>query len=94
MFPDDHFIWGPYPKDVLSYKSDTVVEYKTPASTEELGTGSALHPNGSSIRGVAVLVGQEPSLLLLSVRLPANLTGLTSEIIGQIERDAARRQFR
>jgi hypothetical protein len=83
-------VFGPYPRDSLTYKSDRVVEYKTPAQTDGLGTYSWLKKNGSPIEGVAMLVGQTPDLSLLSVRLPAELVGLTSVIVHQFERDAER----
>ena len=68
--PASPFTFGPYSKDSLTYKRTTVVEYKTPAQTEGLGTHSSLLKNGSPIEGVAILIGQTPDLLLLSVRLP------------------------
>ena len=82
--------FGPYRNDMLTYKGKTVVEYKTPAETEGLGTRSRLKKNGSPIAGAAILIGQTPDLLLLSVRLPADLAGLTSAIVGQAESDATR----
>jgi len=68
-----------------------VVEYKTPAQTDGLGTyNSTLKKNNNAIDGAAILVGPTPDLLLLSVRLPPELNGLASVIIRQIERDAER----
>jgi hypothetical protein len=67
-----------------------VVEYTTPAQTEGLGTHSRLKKNGSPIYGAAILIGQAPDLTLLSVRLPDDLTGLTSAIVRQVESDSAR----
>lgn len=84
------FKFGPFPKDELTYKSNRVVEYKTPAQTEGLGTHAWLKKNGSPIEGVAMLVGQTHDLLLLSVRLPPGLNGITSLIIRQFERAAGR----
>lgn len=84
------FTFGPYPQDRLTYKGKTIVEYRTPAEEEGLGTHSWLEKNDSPIDGVAMLVGQAPDLLLLSVRLPLNLTGLTSAIVRQVELDAER----
>jgi hypothetical protein len=82
------FTHGPYPKDVLRYKSKAV-EYKTPAQTEGLGTHSGLLKNSSPIEGVAILTGDKPpDVLHLSVRLPPELSGLTPVIVGQFERDA------
>ena len=86
-FPQNPFIAGPYPEDLLRYKSKTAVEYKTPPQTEGLGTHSSLLKNDSPIEGVAILVGKTPDLVLLSVRLPPELLGLTSAIVGQVERD-------
>jgi hypothetical protein len=83
-----------YPKDALTYRSNSVAEYKTPAQTDGLGTHSWLRKSGSPIEGVAMLVGQTPDLLLLSVRLPQELRGLTSVIIRQFERDAERRDIK
>jgi hypothetical protein len=88
--PSPSFTFAPYPRDTLTYKSKTVVEYKTLANADGLGTHSQLKKNGHQIMGVAILVGQTPNALLLSVRLPPDLTGLTSAIIRQVERDAAR----
>ena len=83
--------FGPYPKDVLTYKSDRRVEYRTPAQADGLGTyDSSLKKNGSPIEGVAMLTGRTPDLLLLSVRLPPGLNGLTSVIVRQVERDTER----
>jgi hypothetical protein len=86
--PTMSFATGPYLGDKLTYKSKEIVEYQTPAQTEGLGTYSGLLKNDSAISGVAILVGDFPDLLLLSIRVPAELTGLTSAIISQMERDA------
>jgi len=80
--------FDPYPKDALTYRSKELVEYKTPARTEGVGTHSWLRQNGSPIVGVAMLVGPTPDLL--SVRLPSESSGFTSVIIRQFERDAER----
>ena len=81
--------FGPYPKDLLTYKGNRVVEYKTPAQTDGLGTyHSSLKKNSSPIDGVAMLVGPAPDLVLLSVRLPPELNALTSVTVRQLERDA------
>ena len=86
--------FAPYPKDRLTYLSDSVVEYNTPAGTAGLGTHSEwLRANGSPIQGVAILtMGDISETLVLSVRLPAGLAGLTPEVVRQFERDAARRK--
>jgi hypothetical protein len=48
--------------------------------------GGAIH--------VAILQGDTPDLLLLTVRLPPDMYDLTSHIIQQVERDDAESQFR
>jgi hypothetical protein len=87
--PDDSFTFAPYPNDSLVYKSKALVEYRTPAQTDGLGTYSWLTKSTIPIQGAAMLVSGEYDLALLSVRLPANLNGLTATIISQFERDAA-----
>ena len=85
--PINSIVFGPYPTDTLTYKSKTAVEFKTPPLKEGLGTYKWIKKSGSPIDGVAILVGQAPDLLLLSVRLPPNLDGLTSAIVRQAERE-------
>ena len=87
--PERSFTFGPCPKDVLLYKSNELVEYKTPAQSEGLGTHS-LKKSGSAIEGVAMLVGQRLDLVFLSVRLPPEWNELTSVIVRQVERDTER----
>jgi hypothetical protein len=87
--PASSFPFGPYPGDELTYKSDEIVEYQTPAQTEGLGTDSLLLKDDKSISGVAILTGQDSDLLHLSVRLPQAQIGLTASIVQQVERDVA-----
>jgi hypothetical protein len=91
LSPPDTFSFGPFPKDKLTSKGATVTEYITPAQTDGLGTHSDLRRNASPIQGVAILVERAPDLLLLAVRLPPELAGLTSGIIHQVEHDAESR---
>lgn len=86
--PADSFPFGPYPKDKLIRKGEKVVEYETPAQTDGFGTDSRLLKNADPIRGVAILIGETPDLLRLSVRVPPNLADLTPTIIQQLERDS------
>lgn len=86
--PAGSFPFGPYPNDILTYKDKRTVEYETPAQAGGLGTRSSLKKNDRPIDGVAMLIGKTPDLVLLSVRLPSGLTGLTPAIVGQLERDA------
>jgi hypothetical protein len=88
--PAKSFPRGPYPLDKLTYKSNEIVEYQTPAEEDGLGTRSRLKKNGNPINGVAVLSGpsSEPSLSLLSTRLPIDLNDLSPAITQQVEREA------
>jgi len=51
-------LFGPYPKDKLTYRNNRVVEYITPAQTEGLGTQGSLKTSNSPIEGVAILIRQ------------------------------------
>jgi hypothetical protein len=88
---------GSYPKDTLARRGEKIVEYNTPAQTEGLGSfHSWLGKSDLPIRGAAIIVddsattGGGPDLVLLSVRLPHALNGLTPVIVGQFERDTIR----
>ncbi|HUD15381.1 MAG TPA: hypothetical protein VMQ56_17135 [Terracidiphilus sp.] len=86
--PAASFPVGPYPTDKLTYRSKKVVEFETPPNSKGLGTDSRLRVNASPIRGVAILFGEEPSLVHASLRLPAGSENLIQTIIGQIEKEA------
>lgn len=88
--PANPYTFAPYPNDRLTYRSKSVVEYRTPAEAEGLGTRSSLSKNNSPIEGVAMLVGQPPDLILVSVRLPPAQAQLAPVIVRQAERDAVR----
>jgi hypothetical protein len=80
---------GPYPNDSLKYRSETVVEFTTPARKDGLGTHySWLKPNDSPVTGVAILIGDPPDLLHLSVRLPPESTRLAPVIVQHFENTA------
>jgi hypothetical protein len=87
--PASSFPYGPYPKDTLNYRSKNIVEFQTPAFAEGLGTSSRLQMNGSPIKGVAILFGDEPNLFQLCVRLSPETADLAQLIIQQTEREAA-----
>jgi hypothetical protein len=79
----------------MTFRSKSVVEFKTPARTGGLGTDSTwLRANELPIAGVAILIsnspgiGDAPGVLLLSARLPAELAGLTPAIVRYAERHA------
>ena len=83
------FPFGPYPKDKLTYRSKSVVEFETPANTQGLGTDSRLQANASPIDGVAILSGADTDLILLSARLSAKDRDLIPLIVQQVESEAA-----
>lgn len=91
-FLAEGMVFGPYPSDELVYRSDRVVEYRTPPRLEGLGTiTSKLNPSDRPIVGVATLLGELPEIdaLLLSVRLPPEMMSLQGSIVEQLEREAA-----
>ena len=88
--PASSFPYGPYPVDSLKYRGENVVEFSTPAQAEGLGTDSRLQKNDTPISGAALLVGEEPDLLRVWVRLPSENSDLSQLIIQQTEREAAR----
>ena len=88
--PASSFPSGPYPKDILTYRSNELVEYQTPAETDGLGTNSNLQPDVNPISGVAMLMAEDSDsdLLQLSVRLLPQQSELAAAIVQQVERDA------
>jgi hypothetical protein len=87
--PASSFPFGPYPKDKLTYRSKSIVEYETPANTEGLGTVSRLQANASPIDGVAILSGADTDLVLLSARLAEKDRDLIQTIVRQVEKESA-----
>lgn len=87
--PASSFPAGPYPGDKIIRRSDKIVEFQTPPTMKGLGTDSMLRANSSPIQGVAILVGEEPSLVQASVRLSPSNQDLIQTILMQIEKDAA-----
>jgi len=90
--PASDFPRGPYPSDKLVYKGTESVEFETAANAEGLGTDSRLLPGPDPIRGANILVGADPDLLSLAVRLPAKDKDLVSTIIRQVDDQAATRK--
>jgi hypothetical protein len=79
------FPFGTYPGDKLTYKSKGVVEYTTAPQSEGLGTQSRLKKNDSPIDGAAIIVGDPPNLIQLSMRLPSGFEDIDATIIHQVE---------
>src|SRR6185437_13400413 len=90
IVPASAFPSGPYPSDTLKHRGKNIVEFWTPARKDGLGTQSRLLKSDSPICGVAILFGEEPSLLQLSMRLPSESSDLAQLIIAQAEREAER----
>jgi len=86
----DSIVFGPYPHDILRYKSTRIVEYTTPAQTDGMGTRGFLKKDTLPIRGAAILAGDPPELYRISVRLPTDMGALASAIIDHAEREAAK----
>ena len=88
--------FGPYPKDTLRYRSNRVVEYKTPARTDGLGNfESWLGKNNLPIEGAAVLLigsphatNDIPHVMLLSIRFPPDLARFAPTIVHHFEQEA------
>ena len=88
--PANSFPDGPHPTDKLTYRSQNVVEFETPAHQEGLGTMAWIAKNDSPIQGVAILFGSAPNLLHARIRLPASMRELAPAIVSQVETDAVR----
>ena len=86
--PASSFPTGPYANDKLQHRGNNVVEFETQANTKGLGTQSRLAISSSPIRGVAILSGEEPTLIQLSMRLPIRYQSLERAIIQQLESEA------
>ena len=87
--PATSFPNGPYTTDRLQRRGKNFVEFETPANTPGLGSQSHLAVNEEPIQGVAILSGQEPSLVELSIRLPNRSRALSSVIIERLEAEAS-----
>ena len=87
--PKKDFQFGPYPADKTDYKNARLLEFETPANKDGLGTSDRLRKDSLPIRGMAKLEESvppgSPDFYLLTVRLPANQTPLSSAIIAAAE---------
>ncbi len=88
--PASSFPFGAFPRDHLRYISRRIVEFETPANADGLGTASRLQKNGTPVSGVAILYGEEPNLLQLSLRLTPETVDLAPMILHESETAAAR----
>lgn len=90
--PASDYPFGPFPADLLTYKSSNLVEFVTPAHRKGLGTMSWLLPADQPITGFALLsIGPDidTELLHLSFRLPPALSDLDTTLIQLAEADAS-----
>jgi len=85
--PASEFVFGPYPDDTLNYLTREMVEFRTPANTDGMGTVSWLRKNSDPISGVLIVSLEEPDLLHLSVRLPLKMAELIPLIVQHAEPD-------
>ena len=83
-----HPVFRPYPADILTRKSDRIVEFATPASSDGLGTDWWLRKGQMPVRGVLIIEGdgQDITLATVRVRLPDQLADLTGPIVSRFER--------
>jgi hypothetical protein len=90
FMPKEEFTFGPYPDDILVYKSATTVEFETPAN--RAGIGNFGLKSSEPIFGVVTLSddGDAPNLYVLTVRLPPELRHLKSAIIGPPRKSTAK----
>jgi len=90
LVPKENFSLGPYPDDILRYRSDTLVEFETPAHRK--GIGNSGQESSEPIYGLASLddPGDEPNLFLLTIRLPPEQRGLRSAIMAPFEEAKAK----
>lgn len=82
--------FGPWPGDKLTYKSNELLEFQTPAGLDGLGTASWLKPGSQAISGMVFFDNHgDRALYHLSVRLPSALAPLASDIIRIAEHEAS-----
>ncbi|MFD2263886.1 hypothetical protein ACFSM5_13370 [Lacibacterium aquatile] len=81
---------GPYPKDRLNRRSDTIVEFITPGNEVGQGTAGRIVKSADPILGAAVLLPNENmNLIQVQVRLPADLRDLAPTIVVTVETNLA-----
>jgi hypothetical protein len=82
----EEFAFEPYPDDTLTRRSDTEVEFVTPANRDGFGTDGRIAKNDQPISGVAILLTDgDNDLVKLETRLPADLRELAPAIITSVE---------
>jgi hypothetical protein len=88
LVPADELAYHPHPEDRLTRRSDTVVEFTTPADRDGLGTSAGPLSRGTlPIHGVAMLIVTDVDLAKVDIRLPDAMVDLAPAILGQAEMD-------
>ena len=86
--PKQDFPFGPFPTDHLTRRSDTVVEFTTPAHSEGIGLTGYAARGDLPISGVVILMPDDDmDLIKLNVRLPLEMGALAKDVIAATERD-------
>jgi hypothetical protein len=80
--PASDFPFGPYPADKLTRRSNTDVEFQTPAHADGMGTTSFLAKNASPISGVAIMTARG-DLVVVDVRTPPGSSDVTASVVAQ-----------
>jgi hypothetical protein len=90
-WPSTKVSFTPFPNDAVTRRSDTEVEFVTPADRDGLGTYNWIEKNNQPIKGVAILLpAEDTDLIMLDVRLPPDMQHLDPTIIAAVERDHGR----
>jgi hypothetical protein len=87
LSPSLSFPKGPYRNDELVHIDQNAVEYESPPESDGLYSETGLKRSSLPTHGVAILVGLEPDLQLLAVRLPDDLKMLAPLILQDVERN-------
>lgn len=83
--PAASFQFRPFPADLLTRRSNTVVEFRTPGGGEGLGTENRLTRDEQPISGVVILLpAEEMDLVKLDIRLPPELRPLADAIVQEV----------
>lgn len=83
LISDSSFNAAPYPDDQVSYLTDRLIDYTTPANRAGLGTDSLLDTSHLPVRGLTVFNPETEvnALTEIRVRLPAALNDLQDAIV-------------
>lgn len=86
MEPRANFPFGPYPNDILTQRSNTEVEFVTPANRTGIGTSGPIAMTDQPISGVAMVFPEnEMDVVTLDIPLPADIRDLAPTIITNVE---------